>query len=354
MKSKYVNHPVSVIQYLVINIWFSVVNQFLRLLVVSFSILRLFIGIVILISIVLISPITDSRLFNKESEGSLYQIMSLSTLLMLRHRKSNALIPIVKVFDMDIDPSGPAREFNNKAVIYMWTRKIDGKQYVGSTRNAGHCFGKRYNSPSGLLKDSSYFNYSLGTQGRANYFVTILAIVDATSIFRLPIETMWIHIMDSEFNINLIAGTNLVQRVCAWTREVGYRSSLAAAARARLATIRGVNPLQPWLGKSLFGAANPFFGVKHSQLTKDSMSSSKGTQTYIYSIDLDMILTPVGCYTSSNRATSALKKLGILISRPTLVNYTKLFDTNPRLTDHIFTCKNSGQRFIFTTFPQKW
>jgi len=38
---------------------------------------------------------------------------------MLRKRGSNALIPIVKVFDMAIDPSGPARELGPQAVIYM-------------------------------------------------------------------------------------------------------------------------------------------------------------------------------------------------------------------------------------------
>lgn len=74
---------------------------------------------------------------------------------------------------MALDPSGPARE--NKAVIYMWTRKFDGRQYVGSTKNAKICFGKRYNSPNSLIKNPSFFNYSLATEGRANYYLTILS-----------------------------------------------------------------------------------------------------------------------------------------------------------------------------------
>lgn len=43
-----------------------------------------------------------------------------------------------------------------------------------------------------------------------------------------------------------------------------------------------------------------FFGMKHTQSSKDAMSKSKGTLTFIYSIDLDFVLTPIGCYTSSN------------------------------------------------------
>lgn len=94
--------------------------------------------------------------------------------------------------------------------------------------------------------------------------------------------------MDSEFNINLIAGTSLEHRVCAWTKEVAFRNSLATIARLAL---KG-NPLQPWLGQSLFGSANPFFGMKHGQLSKDSMSRTKGTGIYVYTIDIDSVLTP--------------------------------------------------------------
>lgn len=126
-----------------------------------------------LIIILSINSVTNPYLFNKEVEGSLYHITNLTTLLMLKHRGSNALIPIEKVFDMALDPSGPAREFGNKAVIYMWTRKFDGRQYV--TKNAKNCFGKRYNSPNSLIKIPSFFNYSLATEGRANYYLTILS-----------------------------------------------------------------------------------------------------------------------------------------------------------------------------------
>lgn len=93
--------------------------------------------------------------------------------------------------------------------------------------------------------------------------------------------------------------------------------------------------------------------MKHTQSSKDAMSKSKGTLTFIYSIDLDFVLTPIGCHTSSNRATIALRNQGIIISRPTLVKYTELFDSNPRPADHIFKCKVTGQRFIFTTFKQE-
>lgn len=142
---------------------------------------------IVILSINSISPNTNPELFNKEVEGSLYHMTNLTALLMLKHRGSNALIPIEKVFDMALDPSGPAREFGNKAVIYMWTRKLDGRQYVGSTSNAKNCFGKRYNSPNSLIKSPSFFNYSLATEGRHNYYLTILAVVPSTPVFRLPI-----------------------------------------------------------------------------------------------------------------------------------------------------------------------
>lgn len=44
--------------------------------------------------IISINPITNPELFNKEVEGSFYPIINLTTLLMLKHRSSNGLIPI--------------------------------------------------------------------------------------------------------------------------------------------------------------------------------------------------------------------------------------------------------------------
>ena len=92
--------------------------------------------------------------------------------------------------------------------------------------------------------------------------------------------------MDSQFYINLIAGSNKIQRICEWTTNTALRLRLSAIAPLNLRE----NPLQPWIGQSKFGTENPFFGRNHSQVTKYSMSAKKGSLTFVYSINKNKVL----------------------------------------------------------------
>jgi len=292
-----------------------------------------------------VDPRSHPELFNREIEGSLFHILSVVTLSMLRKAGQPGLIPIKAVYDMAIDPSGPARDFKGLAVVYMWTRKTDGMQYVGSTINAGNLFGKTYNSPASMMQHPTYFTSNLLADGPALYCVTIIMVTPPITAILWPMETLWIHIMDSQFNISLIGGSSAVQRVNHWT--VAMAARLSAAASARLSALR-TNPLAPWLGQSNIGANNPFFGKTHSVASTDSMSAAKGSRTYAYLVLDNGSLEPLASATSATRLATALVKLGYAVSRPTVVKYTALFDTNQ--LNHVYSCPMG--RIIFTGYPQ--
>lgn len=282
------------------------------------------------------------ELWSPKHQGSLYFHGQVG-LEMLRARGKEGLIPIVAVFDIALDPSGPAR-YGSVGIIYLWTRKSDGMQYVGSTSNARNCFGKRYNSPASLSQDISYFNHHLVQDTPSNYYLTVLAITDKNPMFRYPLETLWINVLNAMFNINLIAGSNKLQRVNQWTIDTAFRVSSKQAARIA----KYGNPLACHLGKSKPGAENPFFGKTHSILTKDLMSAplKGGTHLYIYELVASqwILLAEVS---SQNRASEVLRKQGVSISRPTITKFTERHDSN--LENYIYQCKHTNRQFLFTT-----
>jgi len=259
---------------------------------------------------------------------------TLASAAMLRFRGRAGLIPICKVYDLALDPSGPARDFGTTATVYMWTRKSDGMQYVGSTENTKNCFGKKYNSPSYLRSKTSPINTAILNEGRSAFYVTILAEV-SVPLLLLPTETLWIHIMDSQFNKALIGGSNKVLRTPMVKPKI-----LATA----------VNPLASFLGQDHKGKANPFYGKTHSDLSKEAISRIHGTATFVYIVDSADGLTPVGKYSSARRASAGvLAELGVGVSRVTIVKYTKRFDA--KLPNRIFVTP-SGMKLIFTTKAQ--
>lgn len=78
-----------------------------------------------------INPISDSLLFSPKYTGSLYSIISLKVLEILNPKSSSfALIPIIEVIDLALDPSGVSRKYKNKTIVYLWTNKNTGYQYV--------------------------------------------------------------------------------------------------------------------------------------------------------------------------------------------------------------------------------
>jgi hypothetical protein len=125
-----------------------------------------------------ISPFTFPLLFTPKYTGSLYSIISITVLSILNPTTTiGALIPIIEVIDLAKDRSGVQRKHGKSGIIYLWTHKETGKQYVGSTINAYSRFANSYNSPSYLSRSRTPFNSALLLYGFEAFYVTILEVL---------------------------------------------------------------------------------------------------------------------------------------------------------------------------------
>lgn len=178
------------------------------------------------------------------------------------------LIPIICVYDLAIDKKKFLIEQRNKCGIYMFTNKINGKQYIGSTINFYNRFHKNYYSKAYLnrRKDSFAFSFALLKYDITNFWLTIIEYLPINPSILYARETYWILLMNSQYNINKIGGSPL-----------GYKHS-SEALKKMSESNKGVK--NPQFGIRKFGEENPFFGKTHSEATKTHLSNIKGTKIY--------------------------------------------------------------------------
>ena len=268
-----------------------------------------------------VNPISHKLLFSPKYLGSLYSLISEKVLSMLNPQSTkNALIPINEVIDLAKDPSGVQRKYGNKAIIYLWTHKETGRQYVGSTINAKNRFGRSYNSISGL--SSSPFNKALALYGHGAFYVTILAVLPPYKYIIWPLETLWRMILTPYFNKSLISGTTVGNKLTIGLEDVKiaepYGNGTELLGAEDVMEKERVNNLGNKLGKSLTGELNPFYGKTHSLETKLFMSAAKGKVIYVYLVNADGTLSFFNEYVSAN-----LAYLSLGISRPTILKYAR-------------------------------
>jgi group I intron endonuclease len=188
----------------------------------------------------------------------------------------------------------------------MFTNKLNGKQYVGSTINFYNRFHKNYYSKAYLLRTNNSFAFAsaLLKYNITNFWLTILEylpIKDSNFYLR---ETYWISIMNSQYNINKFGGSNL-----------GYKHSIEALKKMS-ESHKGSKNSQ--FGIRKFGDENPFFGKKHSEKTKLHLSKIKGTKINIYILDSKANLILLESFSSANKAAQFIG-----ISRSTILKYAK-------------------------------
>jgi len=121
---------------------------------------------------------------------------------------------IICVYDLAKDKSKLLVEQKNKCGIYMFTNKINGKQYVGSTINFYNRFHKNYYSVAYLKRHKNSFSFAsaLVKYNITNFWLTVIEYLPKNSSIIYIRETYWISIMNSQYNINKIGGSLLGYR----------------------------------------------------------------------------------------------------------------------------------------------
>lgn len=215
------------------------------------------------------------------------------------------LIPVVKVYDLNTEKSLLVKEQKGKSGIYLITNKSNGKQYVGSAVNLGQRFGKNYFSFAYLNRaGTSIINAALLKYGYSNFWVTIIEYVEPTRVVLYSRETFWIAFFKPVYNILQYGSSPL-----------GFKHSTATK---ELISLSRKGELNSQFGVQRFGLENPFFGINHTEETKNKMAAAKGTRIYVYRIDALGNLIFVDCFVSANKAA-----IFIGYSRPVVIKYAR-------------------------------
>lgn len=112
-----------------------------------------------------------------------------------------------------------------KAGIYMWTNKLNGKKYVGSSVNLRRRFLEYYNVNRLLNENSMPINVALLKYGYHNFSLTILEFCDVDNL--MSREKHFFDVYSPEYNILNTPGSP--------SRGSGWRHSEATIENMRLA-----------------------------------------------------------------------------------------------------------------------
>jgi len=177
-------------------------------------------------------------------------------------------------------------ENQNKSGIYQWVNKINGKTYIGSSKNLGRRFRNYFNISflvKKIEKGKSMIYNALLKNGYSNFTLKILEYCDATQADLLKREQYYIDKLNPEYNILKTAGTSLEFKHSDETRvkmsnsRTGEKNPMfglkhSDEIRAKISNSL-VGERNPMFGK--IGSQNPRFGKQHSSETRAKISIFK-------------------------------------------------------------------------------
>lgn len=174
----------------------------------------------------------------------------------------------IKVYNnMLKDKSLIVSEFKDKSGIYLIHNLVNGKQYVGSSKNLKRRLSSYY-SLSKLL-DNRYISRSIMKYGHDNFSVLILELIESDKNIKKDLlnrEQYYLDLLKPALNINPTAGSSL-----------GYQHS--EETKQLLSSLRKGKSLseetKQLLSQLFSGELNPFWGKTHNLDTLTRMKLSK-------------------------------------------------------------------------------
>jgi len=133
---------------------------------------------------------------------------------------------LVVFSDADKDKLNILKYIKGKSGIYMWTNKLNGKKYVGSSVDLRRRLSEYYNVNRILNEKSMPINVALLKYGYTNFSLTILEICDKDSI--MSREKHFFEVYSPEYNILKTPGSP--SRGSGWTHSEATIESMRIAA----------------------------------------------------------------------------------------------------------------------------
>ena len=133
---------------------------------------------------------------------------------------------LVVFYDADKDKLDILKSIKGKSGIYMWTNKLNGKKYIGSSVDLRRRLLEYYNVNRLLNDNSMPINVALLKYGYTNFSLTILEICDKDSL--MSKEKHFFEVYSPEYNILKIPGSP--SRGSGWTHTEATIENMRIAA----------------------------------------------------------------------------------------------------------------------------
>lgn len=131
--------------------------------------------------------------------------------------------------DADQDKLDILKYIKGKSGIYMWTNKLNGKKYVGSSVDLRRRLLEYYNVNRLLNETSMPINIALLKYGYHNFSFTVLDLCDFSSL--MDREKLFFEVYSPEYNILKIPGSP--SRGSGWNHSEATIENMRAAANKR-------------------------------------------------------------------------------------------------------------------------
>lgn len=153
----------------------------------------------------------------------------------------------MKFSDADEGKRAILEKSQGKTGIYMWTNKLNGKKYVGSSINLKRRFLEYYNVNRLLKENSMPINNALLKYGYQNFSLTILEFCEAKDL--IIREKYYFEAYSPEYNILKTPGNP--SRGQGWKHSEATIENMRIAALKRLKSPEYINKLSASQSKSI-------------------------------------------------------------------------------------------------------
>lgn len=199
-----------------------------------------------------------------------------------RHNSSSAKAETTLFNLADVSQADVLKFLNGKSGVYKWTNSVNGKSYVGSSISLQRRI-QEYLNPERSLRElkrgESMLYKSLLKYGYQNFTLEIMEVIDTAElsstearILLLASEQHYIDLLEPEYNILKVAGSNLGAKLSQETKAKISKAKLGMPSHRK-----GLTGLEAFTAESL---------------QKMSKNSGMRKSIYVYSLDHVLLFKP--------------------------------------------------------------